>query len=243
MRFRALIVDDEPLARVELRALLDDTGAFEIAGEAGNALEALAALRREKPDVVFLDVQMPVLSGFELLGMVEDELLPAVVFVTAHDAFALRAFEANAADYLLKPVARERLERTVEKLRARGAGPRSPLLAAPLAAPLVRVPCLAGRSTKLVPLAEVELVRSGPAGVFVVTAGGEFFTELTLKVLEDRGGLLRCHKQHLVALDRVDEIRPGGETDEAAAILRTRGGHEVPVSRRFLPLIRERLGL
>jgi two-component system LytT family response regulator len=234
-------VDDEPLARVELRALLGETGAFEIAGEAGNAVEALTALRRERPDVLFLDVQMPVLSGFELLGMIEEELLPAVVFVTAHDAFALRAFEANAADYLLKPVGRERLARTVEKLlRSRGAGGSRP---AQLAAPLARVPCLAGKATKLVPLGEVELVRSGPAGVFVVTAAGEFFTELTLKVLEERGGLLRCHKQHLVALDRVDEIRPGGEGDEAAAVLRTRGGYEVPVSRRFLPVLRERLGL
>jgi two-component system LytT family response regulator len=240
VRYRTLVVDDEPLARVELRALLDETGAFEIAAEAGNALEALTALRRDKPDVLFLDVQMPVLSGFELLGMVEDELLPAVVFVTAHDAFALRAFEANAADYLLKPVSRERLARTVEKLRGRGAGAVRP---SALAAPLARIPCLAGKATKLVPLAEVELVRSGAAGVFVVTCAGDFFTELTLKVLEDRGGLVRCHKQHLVALERVDEIRPGGETDDAAAILRTRGGHEVPVSRRFLPAIRERLGL
>jgi two-component system LytT family response regulator len=238
---RAVLVDDEPAARDELRALLLETGAIEVAAEAGNALEALAALRRERPDVLFLDVQMPVLSGFELLAMMEDDLAPAVVFVTAHDAFALRAFEANAADYLLKPVSAARLARTVEKLRAaRGPAPRPP---APLVAPLGRIPCLAGKATKLVPLAEVELVRSGPAGVFVVTAAGEYFTELTLKVLEERGGLVRCHKQHLVALDRVDEIRPGGDHDDAAALLRTRGGHEVPVSRRFLPALRERLGL
>jgi two-component system, LytTR family, response regulator len=233
---RALVVDDEPLARDELGSLLAETGAFALVGGCGDAMEALQAIRRERPDVVFLDVQMPVVSGFELLGMLDEDLAPAVVFVTAHDAFALRAFEENAIDYLLKPVSRERLQKTVEKLRRRpGARPALPL------APLTRIPCLGARSVKLVPVAEIELVRSGPAGVFVVTAAGEFFTELTLKVLEDRAGLLRCHKQHLVNLDRVDEMDLGDE--ETPAVLRTRSGHAVPVSRRSLPAVRERLGI
>jgi two-component system LytT family response regulator len=92
---------------------------------------------------------------------------------------------------------------------------------------------------KLVPLTEVEYVHSGAGGVYVVSAAGEFFTELTLKVLEERGGLLRCHKQHLVNVERVDEIRPG---EDPAATIRTRSGHDVPVSRRFLATVKERLG-
>jgi two-component system LytT family response regulator len=237
---RALLVDDEPPARAELRALLEGTG-VEVAAEAGNALDALAALRRERFDVLFLDVQMPSVDGFELLGMVEDDALPPVVFVTAHDDFALRAFEASAADYLLKPVARERLLRTIERLRRRaaaagGEGPRPGWAAAPLA----RVPCLAGRAIKLVPVAEIEVVRSGPAGVQVVFPGGELLTELTLAVLEERGGLLRVHRQFLVNPDRVDEIAPG---EEGGATIRTRGGHVVPVSRRHLAVVRARLGL
>ena len=232
---RAVLVDDEPHARAELRALLEARGDVAVAGEASNALEALQAIRREEPDVLFLDVDMPVVNGFELLGMLDPEHVPQVVFVTAHDAFAIRAFEENAVDYLLKPVSPERLAKAVERLRGR---PRPQ--AAPLAAPtLTRVPCLAGRAVKLVPLAEIEFVRSGPGGVYVVTAAGEFFTELTLKVLEDRGGLLRCHKQHLVNVDRIDEIHPG---EDPAATIRTRSGHEVPVSRRFLSAVKERLG-
>ncbi len=233
---RALIVDDELYAREELEALLDETGAFEIVGQSANAVEAIQAIRRERPDVVFLDVQMPAISGLELLSMLDDAELPSVVFVTAHDEFAVRAFEASAVDYLLKPVEAERLAKTVEKLR-RTPGPldRTSLPYAPL----VRIPCLAGRAIKLVDLAEVEVARSSEAGVYVLGPKGELFTELTLKVLEERAGLLRCHKQYLVNAGAVDEIH----LEEGNATIRTRSGKDVPVSRRFLPKLRERLGI
>jgi two-component system LytT family response regulator len=229
---RALIVDDELHAREELASLLEETGAFAVAGKCGNAVEAIQALRKERPDVLFLDIQMPAISGFELLSMVDDADLPAVVFVTAHDEFAIRAFEASALDYLLKPVAKERLARTVERLRR---GPASAGRTGFPRTPIRRIPCLAGRSIKLVDVAEVDLVRSSEAGVYVVLAKGELYTDLTLKVLEERAGLVRCHKQFLVNLDNVDEI----DLEEGQAVVRTRSGKEVPVSRRFLPKLRD----
>lgn len=231
---RAIIIDDEPHAREELRSLLDETGAFEVVATCENGVEGLRAIRRERPDVVFLDIQMPAVSGFELLSMIDDEELPHVVFVTAHDEHALRAFEERALDYLLKPVSRDRLAKTVERLR------RLPGAGGAAAYPrerIRRVPCLAGKAVKLVDLAEVELVRSSEAGVYVVTSGSELFTELTLKVLEERAGLVRCHKQFLVNLDRIDEISLG----EGLGIIRTRSGKEVPVSRRYLQKLREHL--
>lgn len=232
---RALIVDDEPHAREELEALLAETGAFEIAGRCANAVEAVHAIRGARPEVVFLDIQMPAISGFELLSMIDDDELPEIVFVTAHDEHALRAFEERAIDYLLKPVSRERLAKTVERLqRRRGAWPAAASLPR---SPIRRIPCLAGKAIKLVDLAEVELVRSSEAGVYVITAKGELFTELTLRVLEERAGLVRCHKQYLVNIDQVDEIRP----DEAGATIRTRSGRDAPVSRRFLARLRDRL--
>jgi two-component system LytT family response regulator len=233
---RALIVDDEPHAREELESLLGETGAFEIVGRCADAVEAVRAIRDARPDVVFLDIQMPAISGFELLAMIDDEELPEIVFVTAHDEHALRAFEERAVDYLLKPVARERLAKTVERLRRPRSGPAA---AASLPrSPIRRIPCLAGRAIKLVDLGDVELVRSSEAGVYVVTAKGELFTELTLRVLEERAGLVRCHKQFLVNIDQVDEIRP---LEDGAASIRTRSGKEAPVSRRFLSKLRERL--
>jgi two-component system LytT family response regulator len=232
---RALIVDDEPHARAELESLLDETGAFTVVGRSANAVEAIQAIRAERPDVVFLDIQMPAVSGFELLAMIDDEELPDVVFVTAHDEHALRAFEEHARDYLLKPVSRERLAKTVERLQRRA---RPPAAAAGYPrAPIRRVPCQTGKAIKLVDLADVELVRSSEAGVYVVTARGELFTELTLRVLEERAGLVRCHKQFLVNIDQVDEIR----LDEGQGTIRTRSGKDAPVSRRFLARLREKL--
>ncbi len=232
---RALIVDDEPHAREELTSLLDETGAFAIVGRCGNAVEAIQAIRGLRPDVVFLDIQMPAISGFELLSMIDDTDLPDVVFVTAHDEHALRAFEERALDYLLKPVARERLAKTVERLQRQ---PRTaPTEAGYPRTAIRRIPCLAGRAIKLVDLVDVELVRSSEAGVYVITSKGELFTELTLRVLEERAGLVRCHKQFLVNIDQVDEIR----LDEGLATIRTRSGKDAPVSRRFLSKLRERL--
>lgn len=233
---RALVVDDEVHAREELAALLRETGAVEVVGTCANAVEAIPAVRRERPDVLFLDVQMPAVSGFELLAMLDPEEAPRVVFVTAHDEFAVRAFEENAADYLLKPVERARLARTVERLQ-RPAAPGAAALTPPA---IRRIPCQGARSIRLVDVAEVESVRSSEAGVYVITAAGEHFTDLTLRVLEERAGLVRCHKQHLVNVDRVDEILLG---DEEGATLRTRSGRTVPVSRRFLAALKERLGV
>ncbi len=234
---KALVVDDEIHAREELAALLRETGEVEVVGLCANAVEAISAVRRQQPDVLFLDVQMPAVSGFELLAMLDPEEAPHVVFVTAHDEFAVKAFEENAADYLLKPVERERLARTVGRLRQAPAAPPAVALVPPT---IRRIPCQGTRSIRLVDLAEVESVRSSEAGVYVVTATGEHFTDLTLRVLEERTGLFRCHKQHLVNVDRVHEILLG---DEDGATVRTRSGQMVPVSRRFLSALKDRLGV
>jgi two-component system LytT family response regulator len=122
----------------------------------------------------------------------------------------------------------------VERLRE---GARGPGAAIEARTPIRRLPCLSGKAIKLVDLADVELVRSSEAGVYVVTAKGELFTDLTLRVLEERAGLVRCHKQFLVNIDQVDEIR----LEDGLASIRTRSGKDAPVSRRFLSKLRERL--
>ncbi len=121
MPLRVLIVDDEPLARQELQYLLESAGGVEIVGTGGNGIEAVDLIRTHKPDVVFLDVQMPGLDGFGVLKkLLEKKMrLPQVVFATAYDQYAVRAFEVNAVDYLLKPFDRARVGKTIEKARAR----------------------------------------------------------------------------------------------------------------------------
>jgi len=232
----AIVVDDEPGAREDLAALLRDEQ-VEVLALCDGAASALAALKDQSPDVLFLDIDMPGVSGFELLGMIDDERLPRVVFVTAHEGYAIKAFEQNAADYVLKPASRERLRKTLDRLRAAPAGTARPVWAE---APLKRLPCLGPRHIKLVDLSDVEFVKSTLSGVYVVSAAGEFSTDLTLKVLEDRTPLVRCHKQYLVNIDRVDEIRLD---DNLLGTLKTKSGKEVPVSRRHLADLRKQLGL
>lgn len=236
---RALIVDDEMHAREELEALLRETGQIEVAGSCANAFEAIKAIKRERPDVLFLDIQMPVIGGFELLGMIDEEEMPRVVFVTAYDEYALKAFEENAQDYLLKPVEADRLAKTVQRLKRRLAGEVTETSSLPMQA-ITRIPCSSPHRIKLVDLTEVEFVRSDLAGVYVVTAQCECFTELTLKTLEHRTPLVRCHRQYLVNIDQVDEILL---RDNLLAQIQTRSGHGIPVSRRHLRKLKEILGI
>ncbi len=232
---RALIVDDEIYSRQELEAMLNETGEFIVCGKCANALEAIQAINREKPDVLFLDVQMPVINGFELLGMIDEKVMPSVVFVTAYDAYALKAFEENALDYLLKPVEKERLSKTVEKLKKRFREGLKPVFSGP---DIKKIPCIHSSRIKLINASEVESVRSGEAGVYVTCQNGEFYTDLTLQVIENKTDLVRCHKQYLVNIDLVDEILL---RENGAAEVKTKSGRLVPVSRRYLKILRGKL--
>lgn len=234
---RTLIVDDEFHAREELGALLQETGEFVVTGKCANALDALKAIKKEKPDVVFLDVKMPVIDGFEFLGMIEEEIMPQVVFVTAYDSYALQAFDENAIDYLLKPVEKERLTKTIHKLRKNiddGNRPASYYSDEEIK----RVPCVMCNRIKLIPVSDIEYVRSSQSGVYVVCPAGEFYTELTLKVFEARTHLFRCHKQYLVNLNQVDEI-VFHESSQAEIKMKT--SKWVPVSRRHLKRLKEKM--
>lgn len=234
---RAMIVDDEPHAQEELQALLQEIGGCEVVACCSNGFEALKQINQLQPEVLFLDVQMPVLSGFDLLTLIEDAVMPLVVFITAYDDYALKAFEENTLDYLLKPVARERLEKTLTKLkntlRAEEKKKRRPLV-------INRIPCLCRNRIKLIDPDDIDYARSSASGVTVITPQGEFFTDLTLKLLEDRTQLLRCHKQYLVNVARIDEINlhEGG-----GAEVKTRDTKNLPVSRRYLKNLKDALSL
>lgn len=234
----ALLVDDEPLARDELRQLLQAAGGLDIVGECGNAVEAIAFIHRRKPDVVFLDIQMPRISGLEMLAMLDPESMPQVVFVTAYDAYALQAFEEHACDYLLKPVDPARLAKTLVRLRQRAAPPPAAVCGL---APLSLIPCQGVNRIVLCRLEEVAYVCSRLSGVYVVDAAGvERFTELTLRTLEERTDLFRCHRQYLVRLSAIREILFG---DNGVATVCTLDGHSLPVSRRYLKPLKDALGI
>ncbi|KQN64567.1 two-component system response regulator BtsR [Erwinia sp. E602] len=234
-----LIVDDEPLARENLRVLLQDRADITIVGESANAIEAMGAVNRLRPDVVFLDIQMPRISGLEMAGMLDPQQRPWIVFLTAFDEYAVKAFEEHAFDYLLKPVDPARLEKTLARLRE--VRPLQNIAALEGPEPLKFIPCTGHSRIWLLPMEEVAFVSSRLSGVYVTSQDGrEGFTELTLRTLENRTPLVRCHRQHLVNMAHLREIRL---EDNGQAELLLRNGQTVPVSRRYLKPLKERLGL
>jgi len=237
---KVLIVDDEPLARENLRVLLEDESEIEIVGECANAIEALGAVHKLRPDVLFLDIQMPRISGLEMVGMLDPDQRPYVVFLTAFDEYAVKAFEEHAFDYLLKPIEAARLEKTLHRLRqARGVQDISLLPENQQA--LKFIPCTGHSRIWLLQMDDVAFVSSRMSGVYVTNhEGKEGFTELTLRTLEQRTPLMRCHRQYLVNMAHLQEIR---FEDTGRAELLLRDGHPVPVSRRYLKNLKEALGL
>lgn len=234
----ALIIDDEAPAREELKTLLAAAPDIDVVGECSNAIEGIATIHRLRPDVVFLDIQMPRVNGLEMVGMIETSVLPRIVFVTAYDEHALQAFEQHAVDYLLKPIDPDRLAKTLDWLRAGRQHARISDLSP--WQQLRQIPCSGRNRIFLLKLDEVEYIYSDASGVQVVGLEKQGLTELTLKVLQERTPLVRCHRQYLVNLDQIAEIH---FLETGAAEIEMRSGKHVPVSRRHLRHVKESLGL
>lgn len=232
---RVLVVDDEPLARDALKDLLLDECDVEVVGECGNAVDALAAINRTSPDAVFLDILMPRISGIELLSMLDPQRMPRIIFLTAHEDYALQAFEGRAFDYVLKPIEKLRLQKTLDALRDKNRSMPS------VTRPLLRIPCSGLHRISLFKVEEIEAAVSRPGGIYVMTTDGvEHFTELTLRTMEDRTPLIRCHRQYMINPDHIRDI---ALCDGGGALIETCSNHTVPVSRRFFGLLKEHLGI
>lgn len=242
---RVLIVDDEPLARSRLVRMLRDIEGAEPVGEAGTGREALEKIAELAPDCVLLDIRMPGMDGLELAKRAD---VP-IVFTTAHDAYAVDAFELSAVDYLLKPVRRDRLERALAKVR--GAPPAGRdrldalferLLAGETGSPLARISARRGDAVHL--FDPTEIVRFSAAGGYTSfqRAGEEFLLDESLSQLEERLaplGFLRVHRAELVRLDAIRALH--GE--HGSTQLELSDGQRAPVSRRLVPELKRRLGI
>jgi two-component system LytT family response regulator len=242
---KALIIDDERIARVELRRLLTAHPEIEIVGEARNGNEALKQITALRPDVVFLDVQMPGMSGFELLERLDEP--PQVVFTTAFDQHALKAFEANALDYLLKPIAPERLANAVRKLQPTRPAPAALgaafATATPPAPPLDRLFVRDGDRCWLVQSSEIVLLESEGNYTRLFFGANKPLIPRSLSVLETRldpAMFFRASRQHLVNLRAIERIDPGISDN---LIVSVKGGHKIDMSRRQSLRLREMMSL
>jgi two-component system LytT family response regulator len=223
--WKVLIVDDEPAARRGVRQLLAAFPEFAVAGECRNGAEALAALDASAPDVVFLDIQMPGIDGFEVIRRRTVERMPEVVFLTAFDQFALRAFEAEAIDYLVKPVSESRFAATMKRLMKR-------LRSSATATRDENIVVTTARGATVLNLGEIDWIEAaGNYSQLWVGSRGYFLRE-SLHSLEERVrnyGFIRAHRRALVRLDGVRELTRDGAGALVAAL---DCGARIPVSRR-----------
>jgi two-component system LytT family response regulator len=249
---RAFLIDDEPLALRRLGRMLEATGRVEIVGRATDPEQGLRQIGAQPVDVLFLDIHMPGLSGFQVVERIPAG--PMVVFTTADDQHAVRAFEVNAIDYLLKPIERDRLHRTLERLvrrRDEPAGGTLDAALARLARDLRADPFLDHVASRvrdrvhLIPVAEVTHLLARERATYAVTATAEHMLDVTLAELErrlDPGRFFRIHRAIIVNVAWVGELRADGG-GHLSACLRDPRRTELPVSRDRARPLKERLGL
>lgn len=243
---RTFIVDDEPLAREGIRLLLQNDPEIEVVGEAGAGREAVARLEHLRPDLVFLDVQMPEMTGFQVLGALDPAHIPAVIFVTAYDRYALQAFEVHALDYLLKPFDDERFADAVRRAKShlqlsRAWDLRQQLLSlladvTPQAQPAKpsepeRLAIKDGARVVFLRFDEIDWIEAADYYVQIHAGGKSYLHRETMMSLErrlDAGLFVRIHRSAIVNRHRIRELR-GGRQREAVVVLE--GGQAIKVSR------------
>jgi two-component system LytT family response regulator len=240
---KAMIIDDEDLARMVVREHLATHPDVEVVAECANGFEALKAAAQHHPDLVFLDIQMPKLDGFEVLELLEAEgKRPAVVFVTAYDQHALRAFEAHAVDYLLKPFSRERFDAALAKARMLGEARPAAIQLASMARegkPLERIIVKDGPKVTVVHLDRLDWVQAQDDYVLLRTEGKNLMKQQTMASLEsqlDPARFIRIHRSYLLNLDRLVRIDQDSKEHREAML---RDGTRLPVSRAGYQRLRE----
>jgi two-component system, LytTR family, response regulator len=236
MSIRALIVDDEELARYILREYLRGESDVEVVAECANGFDAVKAVAEHKPDLLFLDVQMPKLDGFEVLELVGSEV--AVVFVTAYDQYAMKAFDAAAVDYLLKPFDLERFRTALQRVRLRlhekAAQPNPAELKTAAQAPgqhARRIVVKDATRVHIIPVAQLDYAEAQDDYVALHSGGKSYLKQQTISSLEaslDSMRFVRVHRSYIVNLERLAKIEPYTKDTRLAILM---DGSQVPVSR------------
>jgi two-component system LytT family response regulator len=224
-RWKALIADDEPAARRGVRQLLAAFPEFAVAGECRNGAEVLEALNTLTPDVVFLDIQMPGIDGFEVIKQRTAERMPAVIFLTAFDQFAIRAFEIEALDYLVKPVTEARFAATIRRLQKRLRSSLKPVRQETIVVTTTR-------GATVLHLNEIDWIEAAGNYSQLWVGTRNYFLRESLQLLEERvqpHGFIRAHRSALVRLEAVRELR---RTRSGGLVAILGSGVRVPISRR-----------
>lgn len=251
-KITTLIVDDEPLARERIRTLLEGEEEFEVVGECGDGADAIDAVQRLRPDLVFLDIQMPEIDGFDMLAALQGDEQPVVIFVTAFDQYAVRAFKVHALDYLLKPLDRERFAETLDRIRdqisgggARDAQQRIARLLGDLQSQgrgWGYLPVRTDERIHLVPLAEVDWIEAAGNYVRIHSGSQCHLLRETMKELERKlmqGAFVRIHRSIIVNAQSIREVKTAFKRDYTVVL---KSGDELKMSRNYRAALDELIG-
>ncbi|MEI9809607.1 MAG: LytTR family transcriptional regulator DNA-binding domain-containing protein [Bacteroidota bacterium] len=244
---KVVIIDDEPLARSMVKEYLQKHPELELAAECGDGFEGVKAIQQYQPDLVFLDIQMPKINGFEMLELIEQP--PAVIFTTAFDEYAIKAFEAHAIDYLLKPFNQERFSKAIakwsEQTNAVSENKTTELLETASLSPAQsqRIVVKNGSKIKIIPVHDIFYLEAADDYVKIHTQEGYFLKNKTMSHFEqvlDEQHFVRSHRSYIINIQQITRIDPY-EKDNHVAVLRT--GAKVPVSRSGYGKLKTVLGL
>lgn len=241
---RVLIIDDEPLACELINEYLNAYLDFEVIGFCHNGFDGLKEINAKKPDLIFLDVQMPKINGFEMLELIDNP--PSIIFSTAFDQYAMQAFEAQAVDYLLKPFSEERFKQALSKFSKNQASPTSTkeiLNALPSVKDANRIVLKDGGKIRILPIQEIIHLEADDDYVKIFTINGKFMKKKTLRYFEDslsQEHFIRVHRSHLVNLSHINRIDPYEKNGHIALL---KDGSRIPVSKSGFQKIKEKLNL
>ncbi len=243
---KIIIIDDEPLARIMVREYLQPYADTEIVQECNNGFEGLKAIQQHQPDLVFLDIQMPKINGFEMLELIEN--IPPVIFTTAFEEYAIKAFETHAVDYLLKPFSKERFDKAMQKFlqNKKTAVEQTQALLDTSSQSLTnnnRIVLKDGSKIKIIPVSQIQYLEAADDYVKIFTAEGSFLKKKTMQYFEDtldKQLFVRIHRSYIVNTQLITRIDPY-EKDGHLVLLTT--GARLPVSKAGYLKLKEKLGI
>lgn len=241
---KVIIIDDEPLGRSIVKEYLQSYDDVEVVSECNDGFEGMKAIQQYEPDVIFLDIQMPKINGFEMLELIENP--PAVIFTTAFDEFAIKAFETNAIDYLLKPFSKDRFDKAIEKyMQQAGAKQSGEVIetAAQSPAQQSRIVVKDGNKIKIIPVSQIHYLEAADDYVKIVIADGSFLKKRTMNFFErslSTYHFVRVHRSYIVNTQLITRIDPY-EKDTHVVALNT--GAKLPVSKSGYSKLKEVLGI
>ena len=245
---KVLIIDDEPLARSIVKEYLRDYEQIEVLEECRDGFEGVKAVMQHQPDLIFLDIQMPKINGFEMLELIEQQ--PSVIFTTAFDEYAIRAFEAHAADYLLKPYSKERFDKALQKWLMQQAGNTGMAFSPALLETAAQTPLQQSRvvvksngKIKIIPVYDIQYLEAADDYVKIHTTSGTHLKNKTMQYFEqllDARQFVRTHRSYIVNIQQVTRLDPY-EKENHIAVLHS--GLKVPVSKTGYLKLKQVLGL